>query len=216
MASTTEASTPEALTRLTRRPQQQAPQPLCCPEAPCLPAPAPPGRRPAPSSVRRSCRVSSATSSTSAPSAATRTPSSVCSPIETSRPGRASVGSHWTAAAHRESDAASGPLGSSRTPAGLLAELNRSRRAGSLATGGSPVGHRTLAAGFWRSAEPPSADCMSDRGMPPHPSDRALGPDSPAECHPRATLDTLQANLVDQGAKQPQSPASATQPVAGR
>jgi len=61
-----------------------------------------------------------------------------------------------------------------------------------------------------------SAERATRRRLPTTSSGSAWRPDPPAERHPRAELDALQADLIDQTAKQPKPPASAAEPIGGR
>ena len=68
------------------------------------------------------------------------------------------------------------------------------------------------------SALPPnlaSAERATRRRLPTTSPGSAWRPDPPAERHPRAELDALQADLVDQAAKQPQPPAVAAELIGG-
>ena len=54
------------------------------------------------------------------------------------------------------------------------------------------------------------------RRLPTTSRGSAWRPDPPAERHPRAELDALHPDLVDQAVKQPQPPAAAAEPIGGR
>src|SRR6266545_6589094 len=75
--------------------------------------------------------------------------------------------------------------------------------------------HRTVG----DSTLPPnlaSAERATRRRLPTTSRGSAWRPDPPAERHPRAELDALHPDLVDQAGKQPQPPAAAAEPVGGR